>query len=120
MIRLFVFLTAVLISKITFSRELTNKEKLAVYNKEQAFNVMKSFSSQIIVADMTFPQRVQFETLKRACLPMKLLLGKIEREPEPEDEPKRDHAQELSFLYRACGDGSLRIADLYLKQNPDF
>lgn len=96
------------------SRELTAQERLSLMGLESSKSVMTYMTEEIDKGLLGFRQRIVFETARRACTPLELLLKEIELSTDLTDMP--DQSKNLPPLMYGCLSGTIQLSELYRLQ----
>jgi hypothetical protein len=106
------FITISLLPSALLSRELNYQEKAATLTHPKAIKVKDYMEQNIDQRQLSIPEFVSFNILKRSCLPVDGLIKKIQNE----DEEYPDQSKLLISLGHLCSEGALGLTALYVDQ----
>ena len=96
------------------SRELTAQERLSLLGLESSKSVMTYMMEEIDTRALGFRQRIIFETAKRACSPLDLLLKQIDSALDLTE--MNDQSKNLAPLMYGCLSGTVQLSEMYRLQ----
>ncbi len=96
------------------SRELTAQERLSLLGLESSKSVMSYMIEEIDTRALGFRQRIVFETAKRACTPLDVLLKQIDSALDLSD--MNDQSKNIPALMYGCLSGTVQLSEIYRLQ----